>query len=170
MRPDARTAAGMDDAVTVTRQDERQAVASTRGHELSPNVSLTDLGLDVMHDNLYKTFSTPHMTLVHEALMFEPTETESLPTLDRYVNAVAQIRREQAEDPNLLHTTPVARVGEVYVAKTWCSSALNRRRHPSALHPARTDKASPSLRRPRPVDKDHPVLMTCVADASGVTS
>jgi glycine dehydrogenase subunit 2 len=70
----------------------------------------------------YFPMGAPHTTLkVHEALMFEPTETESLPTLDRYVAAMAQIRHEAAEDPELLrgapHTAPVARVDEVYAAK-----------------------------------------------------
>jgi glycine dehydrogenase subunit 2 len=70
----------------------------------------------------YFPLGTPHTTLkVHEALMVEPTETESQATLDRYIEAMAAIRREAAEDPELLHgaphTAPAARVDEVYAAK-----------------------------------------------------
>lgn len=38
--------------------------------------------------------------------MVEPTETESLQTLDRYVEALASIRREAREQPELLHDAP----------------------------------------------------------------
>ncbi len=70
----------------------------------------------------YFPLGTPHTSLkVHEALMVEPTETESLQTLDRYIEAVAAIRREAREHPDLLHDAPhrapVARVDEVYAAK-----------------------------------------------------
>jgi glycine dehydrogenase subunit 2 len=58
---------------------------------------------------------------VHEALMIEPTETESLQTLDRFAEAMAAIRAEARENPELLHgaphTAPVARVDEVYAAR-----------------------------------------------------
>jgi glycine dehydrogenase subunit 2 len=55
--------------------------------------------------------------IVPEALMIEPTETESKETLDRFVEAMKQIAREAAEDPDLLktapHNTPVRRLDEV---------------------------------------------------------
>ncbi|HEX6383423.1 MAG TPA: aminomethyl-transferring glycine dehydrogenase subunit GcvPB [Anaerolineae bacterium] len=58
---------------------------------------------------------------VHEALMIEPTETESLQTLDRFAEAMAAIRAEARENPELLHGAPhtasVARVDEVYAAR-----------------------------------------------------
>ncbi len=70
----------------------------------------------------YFPLGTPHTTLkVHEALMVEPTETESLQTLDRYAEAMIAIRREAREEPELLrgapHNAPVGRVDEVYAAK-----------------------------------------------------
>ncbi|MFW6069272.1 MAG: aminomethyl-transferring glycine dehydrogenase subunit GcvPB, partial [Chloroflexota bacterium] len=70
----------------------------------------------------YFPLGTPHTSLkVHEALMVEPTETESLQTLNRYIEALATIRREAREQPELLqnapHNAPVARVDEVYAAK-----------------------------------------------------
>jgi len=59
--------------------------------------------------------------LVEEALMIEPTETETRETLDAFAEAVAEILREAAEDPevarNAPYTTPVRRLDEVGAAK-----------------------------------------------------
>ncbi len=59
--------------------------------------------------------------IVHEALMIEPTETEGKETLDAFVEALARIRQEAIENPDLLHSaphsTPVARLDEVKAAK-----------------------------------------------------
>ncbi|HWX88406.1 MAG TPA: aminomethyl-transferring glycine dehydrogenase subunit GcvPB, partial [Solirubrobacteraceae bacterium] len=59
--------------------------------------------------------------LVEEALMVEPTETETKETLDSFAEAVAEILREAAEDPeialNAPYTTPVRRLNEVGAAK-----------------------------------------------------
>ncbi len=58
----------------------------------------------------------PH--LVEEALMIEPTETETKDTLDAFADALAQIVKE---DPEVLrsapHNTAVARVDEVQAAR-----------------------------------------------------
>jgi glycine dehydrogenase subunit 2 len=54
--------------------------------------------------------------IVPEALMIEPTETESKETLDRFVEVMQQIAREAEENPDLLktapHETPVRRLDE----------------------------------------------------------
>ncbi|MFW6192404.1 MAG: aminomethyl-transferring glycine dehydrogenase subunit GcvPB [Gemmatimonadota bacterium] len=54
--------------------------------------------------------------IVDEALMTEPTETETKEELDRYVEAMLSIAREAAEEPGLVrsapHTTPVRRLDE----------------------------------------------------------
>ncbi|MBN2172211.1 MAG: aminomethyl-transferring glycine dehydrogenase subunit GcvPB [Candidatus Krumholzibacteriota bacterium] len=59
--------------------------------------------------------------IVPEALMIEPTETETKESLDRFVDAMAQIVREAETDPELLrtapHTTPVGRLDEARAAK-----------------------------------------------------
>ncbi len=65
--------------------------------------------------------------IVHEALMIEPTETESKRTLDAFIAAMKQIAREARENPQVLHeaphTTPFGRVDEVKAARelvlTW---------------------------------------------------
>ncbi len=55
--------------------------------------------------------------IVKEAMMIEPTETESQETLDEYVSAMAEIARRGLEDPEwIAHTpyhTPVRRLDEV---------------------------------------------------------
>ena len=44
--------------------------------------------------------------IVHEALMIEPTETESRETLDRFAEALEKIAHEAKENPQLLHEAP----------------------------------------------------------------
>jgi glycine dehydrogenase subunit 2 len=59
--------------------------------------------------------------LVEEALLIEPTETETRQTLDEFAQAIAEILREAREDPQLAlgapYTTPVRRLDEVAAAK-----------------------------------------------------
>jgi len=59
--------------------------------------------------------------LVDEALLVEPTETETKETLDAFADTIAQILREGAEDPeiarNAPYTTPVRRLDEAGAAK-----------------------------------------------------
>jgi len=59
--------------------------------------------------------------IVPEALMIEPTETETKETLDAFCDAMLAIAREAAEDPRLLreapHDRPVRRLDEVRAAK-----------------------------------------------------
>jgi glycine dehydrogenase subunit 2 len=60
--------------------------------------------------------------LVDEALMVEPTETETKETLDAFADAIAAILKEAAEDPEIArgapYSTPVRRLDEVLAAKT----------------------------------------------------
>nr|WP_233243921.1 aminomethyl-transferring glycine dehydrogenase subunit GcvPB [Paraconexibacter algicola] len=59
--------------------------------------------------------------LVDEALMIEPTETETKETLDAFADAVVAILREAQEDPSIAqnapYTTPVRRLDEAAAAK-----------------------------------------------------
>jgi glycine dehydrogenase subunit 2 len=59
--------------------------------------------------------------VVPEALMIEPTETETKETLDAFADAMVAIAREAAEQPELLkeapHDRPVKRLDEVKAAK-----------------------------------------------------
>jgi glycine dehydrogenase subunit 2 len=55
--------------------------------------------------------------IVSEALMIEPTESESKETLDYFINKMKEIAREARENPDVLrkapHNTPVRRLDEV---------------------------------------------------------
>ena len=59
--------------------------------------------------------------LVDEALLIEPTETETRETLDAFAEAIGEILAEAAEDPemarNAPYTTPVRRLDEAGAAK-----------------------------------------------------
>jgi len=59
--------------------------------------------------------------VVEEALMIEPTETESKATLDEFIEALKAIAREAEENPEILHsaphTTPVRRLDEATAAR-----------------------------------------------------
>ena len=44
--------------------------------------------------------------LFHESLMIEPTETESLETLDAFIEAMRRIAAEAAETPNIVKDAP----------------------------------------------------------------
>ena len=59
--------------------------------------------------------------IVEEALLVEPTETETKETLDHFVEVIAEIIREAREDPeiarNAPYTTPVRRLDEAGAAR-----------------------------------------------------
>ena len=71
--------------------------------------------------------------IVPEALLIEPTETETKADLDEFVAAMERIAEEARDDPELLrnapHTAPVRRLDEVRAAKELvlcCAPALAR--------------------------------------------
>jgi glycine dehydrogenase subunit 2 len=59
--------------------------------------------------------------IVHEAIMIEPTETESKETLDAFCEAMISIAREAKENPQRVKdaplSTPVSRLDEVLAAR-----------------------------------------------------
>ena len=59
--------------------------------------------------------------IVEEAMMIEPTETETLDRLDHFAAAMERIAQEAAENPRMLldapHTTPVSRLDEGRAAR-----------------------------------------------------
>ena len=81
-------------------------------------------GLDVAKRLLDYGFHAPTMyfpLIVDEALMIEPTETESKETLDAFIEAMRAIKREAVESPDLLkgapHTAPRSRLDEARAAR-----------------------------------------------------
>lgn len=59
--------------------------------------------------------------IVEEALMIEPTESESKETLDGFIEAMKKIAQEAAENPEIVHTAPhntiVSRLDETLAAR-----------------------------------------------------
>jgi len=59
--------------------------------------------------------------LFHEAMMIEPTETESKETLDAFIDVMIKIAHEAKNNPALLreapHHTPVRRLDDVKAVK-----------------------------------------------------
>lgn len=59
--------------------------------------------------------------IINEAMMIEPTETESKETLDEFINALKQIAKEAKENPKIVkeapHNTPVRRIDETKAAR-----------------------------------------------------
>ncbi len=59
--------------------------------------------------------------LFHQALMIEPTETESLETIDAFIEVMKKIAAEAAEDPSFLksapHNAPISRPDETTAAR-----------------------------------------------------
>ena len=81
-------------------------------------------GLEIAKRLLDYGFHAPTMyfpLIVHEALMIEPTESETKETIDAFIQALIDIDREVTENPELVnsapHTTPVARLDEAKAAR-----------------------------------------------------
>ena len=81
-------------------------------------------GLEIAKRLLDYGFHAPTLyfpLIVHEALMIEPTESETLETLDSFIHALLEIDREVTENPDLVrqapHTTPVSRLDEAKAAR-----------------------------------------------------
>ena len=59
--------------------------------------------------------------LFHQALMIEPTETESKETIDAFIDVMHKIAAEAAEDPRILqdapHGAPIKRPDETAAAR-----------------------------------------------------
>jgi len=88
-------------------------IASTKVHTLDVAKRLLDYG--------YHPPTVYFPLIVEEAMMVEPTETESMETLDQFISAMKTIARESQEDPNMVkgapYNTPVSRLDEVGAAR-----------------------------------------------------
>ena len=88
---------------------------------LEPNGVTT---LDVAKRLLDYGFHAPTIyfpLLFHQAIMIEPTETESLETLDAFIDVMRRIAEEAKADPEMLHAaphnTPIGRPDETTAAR-----------------------------------------------------
>ena len=95
-------------------------VVSARGLKREHGVTALDVAKRLM-DYGYHPPTIYFPLIVAEALMIEPTETETRETLDAFCDAMLAIAREAADDPQVLknapHTRPVARLDEAEAAK-----------------------------------------------------
>ena len=94
------------------------ASAATLEHETGVRT------LDIAKRLIDKGFHPPTIYFPHivpEAMLIEPTETESLETLDAFADALAEIAAEARSDPALVtgapHTAPVRRLDEATAAR-----------------------------------------------------
>jgi glycine dehydrogenase subunit 2 len=95
-------------------------VLSARSLKREYGVTALDVAKRLMDHNFHPpTIYFP--LVVAEALMIEPTETEAKETLDAFVEAMREIAREAAEQPEFLkdapHNRTVRRLDEVKAAK-----------------------------------------------------
>jgi glycine dehydrogenase subunit 2 len=85
-----------------------------------PDIHALDIAKRLMDYNFHPP-TNYFPLIVHEALMIEPTETESKQTLDEFAQALLKIAEEARSQPELLkeapHNTPVGRLDEVKAAK-----------------------------------------------------
>ena len=83
-------------------------------------VSATDIAKRLLDLGFYAP-SVYFPLIVEEALMIEPTETESKETLDEFCDAMIRIAREAESNPELVRgapaTTPVRRLDQTLAAR-----------------------------------------------------
>jgi len=95
-------------------------VLSARGMRRDHGVTALDVAKRLM-DHGFHPPTVYFPLVVPEALMIEPTETETVETLDAFCDAMLSIAAEAAESPEVLkeapHTRPVTRLDEARAAK-----------------------------------------------------
>jgi glycine dehydrogenase subunit 2 len=99
---------------------KHEVVFSGRRQKRANGVTTLDIAKAILDHGIHPpTIYFP--LIVEEALMIEPTETESLETLDRFVDAMHEIAELAASDPEALkrapETTPVGRLDEAGAAR-----------------------------------------------------
>jgi glycine dehydrogenase subunit 2 len=106
--------------VPVDRHCMHEFVVSARSLKREHGVTALDVAKRLM-DHGYHPPTIYFPLIVPEALMIEPTETETRETLDAFCDAMLAIAKEAADDPQMLkdapHTRPVSRLDEAEAAK-----------------------------------------------------
>jgi glycine dehydrogenase subunit 2 len=95
-------------------------VLSARSLKRDHGIAATDVAKRLM-DYGFHPPTVYFPLIVPEALMIEPTETEAKETLDAFCDAMLEIAREAAEEPEVIreapHNRPVRRLDEVRAAR-----------------------------------------------------
>lgn len=102
------------------RLSKHEVVFSGRRQKREHGVTTLDIAKAVLDRGIHPpTIYFP--LIVEEALLVEPTETESLETLDRFVEVMLEIAEQAAADPDAVRrapaTTPVGRLDEAAAAR-----------------------------------------------------
>jgi len=99
---------------------KHEFIANSKEQMEAHHVSTLDIAKRMM-DYGYHPPTVYFPLIVKEAMMIEPTETESRERLDEFIQAMAEIARESAKEPELVlnapHSTVVHRLDEVTAAR-----------------------------------------------------
>jgi glycine dehydrogenase subunit 2 len=111
--------AGFDVAFD-SRRASHEFIVTLKGLKEKTGVTAMDVAKRLL-DKGFHAPTTYFPMLVPECLLIEPTETESMETLDAFVAAMKEILDEAHSDPDLVksapHTTPVRRLDDVKAAR-----------------------------------------------------
>ena len=99
---------------------QHEFVATAERQKEASGVTATDIAKRLLDFGMYApTIYFP--LIVHEAMMIEPTETETRETLDHFVHVMRQIAQESRTDPELVktapHTTVIGRLDQALAAR-----------------------------------------------------
>jgi glycine dehydrogenase subunit 2 len=99
---------------------KHEFVASARDLRAETGVRMLDIAKRLI-DHGYHPPTIYFPLIVEEGMLVEPTETESLETLDAFVDALIEIAREARRDPEIVkgapHASPVRRLDEATAAR-----------------------------------------------------
>ncbi len=99
---------------------QHEFIATAERQKAASGVTATDIAKRLLDFGMYApTIYFP--LIVHEAMMIEPTETETRETLDYFVSTMRQIAEEARTNPELVktapHTTPISRLDQALAAR-----------------------------------------------------
>ena len=103
-----------------TRRASHEFIVTFREEARTSGVTAMDVAKRLLDYGCHAP-TTYFPLLVPECFLIEPTETETLEELDRFVDALVRIREEVERDPELVrtapHTLPVTRLDDVKAAR-----------------------------------------------------
>ena len=111
---------GYYDAPYASEKIMHEAILSSHTLKKNHDVSTLDVAKRLMDYNFHPpTVYFPQ--IVHECLMVEPTETETIENLDAFCDAMIKIAEEAKTNPELVKTAPhtlaTGRLDDAYAAK-----------------------------------------------------
>jgi glycine dehydrogenase subunit 2 len=99
---------------------QHEFIATAQRQKDESGVTATDIAKRLLDFGMYApTVYFP--LIVHEAMMIEPTETETRETLDYFISTMRQIAEEARSNPEVVktapHTTPIGRLDQTLAAR-----------------------------------------------------